>query len=489
MSGANCFPIDASREDRLLTHPDSVGHRHRTLGPWGWGAAIAVIGAIDSWGSRYNLNPDAISYIEMARHAVAGAPDGLINGYWSPAYPVLLAPILAIAGHDWATAIPALHVVNFALYLVAAALFGWLLRVVSTRAANAAPQVAGLPGYLMAFGAAAYAIIAVKCIGLGLLTPDFGVLLAVLATACCCVQVERSPHSWRWAIALGVVLGAGYWMKGILLPLNAILLVALFAVPPRTERGRYKVATAALLFAVVALPLVLMVSGRVGRPTIGEVGRLNYAWEIGGVTPFTGWVGDSSGQFGVPTHPPRVLQAEPQTLEFATPMHATYALWFDPAYWYAGLRTYFDAPGQWRVLSQGMQDLAQIIDQLLVVLGVSVLALWFATARPVESSTRSRVWPVLGVWSAVAAIVYALVHVESRYLVGFVSLGVIRCDRRYRPTAAPPRISICNCVGCHRHLRLSGVEHRREHWRISAGISPRLRARWQRTSARGDRRR
>ena len=64
--------------------------RHRILTPWAWLSFAVIAAAVDLWGSRYNLNPDGISYIEMARHALAGGPHELINGLWSPGYPSLL---------------------------------------------------------------------------------------------------------------------------------------------------------------------------------------------------------------------------------------------------------------------------------------------------------------------------------------------------------------------------------------------------------------
>jgi hypothetical protein len=406
--------------DRPLTFSAGSIGRDWTSSRRIWSAAIVAVGVVDTWGSRYSLNPDGISYVEMARHAVAGAPDGLINGYWSPAYPALIAPLLATVGRDWATAIPALHFVNFVLYVVAAALFFRLLHLIIADRAGSAAASATIP-----FGMAAFMLIAIKCIGLGLLTPDFGVFVAVLATAVCCFGIERSTHSWQWTAALGVVLGAGYWTKGILLPLNMLLLGFLFVVPPRTDRARIKIAAAALMFAIVSVPLIVMVSRRVGHPTIGEVGRLNYGWEVDGVTPFTGWTGDSAPQYGVPLHGPRVLAATPQTLEFGTPIHATYALWFDPSYWYAGVRVFVDASGQWRVLQQGLRDLVQIVGQLLGVATAGLLMLWLATVRGARRDQHSRLLLPLGVWSFAAAVVYALVHVEPRYLAGFAALGVL----------------------------------------------------------------
>jgi len=398
-----------------LAHATTSAQKPLILAPWLWGGLVAVVGVIDMWGSRFNVNPDGISYIEMAQHAVAGGPDGFINGYWSPGYPILMAPILRLVGHDWVTAVPALHVVNLALFLLA----GWLLtRVLRATSADAFRRFAA------PVGTAVYLAIAIKCIGLGLVTPDVAVMLVVLAAAACCLQLEHSLQPSRVAVALGATLATGYWLKGIMLPLGAMLLVLLWLLPPHTERARRKIGLAAAVFVVGCLPLVVMVSARVGRITMGEVGRLNYAWEVDGVVPFVGWVGDTTPRFGAPLHPPRVLQAEPQTLEFARPIRATYPLWFDPSYWYAGVDAKFDAAGQWRALRDGITDFRWLVELTAVVV-IGMLTFWFATTRGVRDPDRVRIPMVLALWSGGATMVYALVHIEPRYLAGFLLVAVI----------------------------------------------------------------
>ena len=54
-----------------------------------WCAAI-VIGFLQIWASRYSVNPDGLSYIELGWAAVWHGLPGLVNGYWSPLYPALL---------------------------------------------------------------------------------------------------------------------------------------------------------------------------------------------------------------------------------------------------------------------------------------------------------------------------------------------------------------------------------------------------------------
>ena len=393
----------------------------RSLPAWLWIALAIGVGLVDWWGSRYNLNPDGVSYVEMAGNAVAGGPGGVINGYWSPGYPVLIMPVLGVVRAGWDAVIPVLHTVNLAVYVVSLLVFLRLMHVVAPQRDGNEPALAG---HVTAIAVAGFLVIATHCISLGLLTPDFGVMLAVLVTVLCCWHLERSPRSWHAAVGLGLVLGLGYWMKAILLPLNALLLFGLFVLPPRIDRARAKLLLATGIFITVALPLVALVSAKVGRLTMGEVGRLNYAWAVDGVTPYTGWTGEGPTRFGSPVHPPRILVAAPRTLEFATPIRATYPLWFDPSYWYAGIRSRIDLAGQWRVLRQGLRDLFALLGDLWAVL-LGMLALGLASTRRPGRSDRSNVAVVLALWSIAAGLTYALVHVEARYLAGFLATGMV----------------------------------------------------------------
>lgn len=45
--------------------------------------------------TRYQINPDGISYIEIAKNIENGNFKEAVNGYWSPLFPVLLTPLLA----------------------------------------------------------------------------------------------------------------------------------------------------------------------------------------------------------------------------------------------------------------------------------------------------------------------------------------------------------------------------------------------------------
>src|SRR5688572_4382331 len=55
---------------------------------------LAAAWAVSAY--RYQINPDAISYISIAQKYLAGDFGAAINAYWSPLYSWLLMPFLAI---------------------------------------------------------------------------------------------------------------------------------------------------------------------------------------------------------------------------------------------------------------------------------------------------------------------------------------------------------------------------------------------------------
>ena len=156
------------------------------------------------------------------------------------------------------------------------------------------------------------------------MTPDMLLQAMAYLAAAMSVRLFLPGASWRHSVALGVSLGLGYLAKAAMFPAALVLLTLLFLRPPKPDPGRRQVLVALLGFALVCAPLVLLLSLQKGRFTFGDTGRLNYAWWIGGVTPYTGWAGENGT--GVPAHLPRQVSAKPLILEFRTPVSGTITL-------------------------------------------------------------------------------------------------------------------------------------------------------------------
>ncbi len=155
---------------------------------------------------------------------------------------------------------------------------------------------------------------------------------------------------------------------------------------------------------------------------LGDSAWLNYLWHVNRL-PILHYQGDYPG-FGTPMHPTRRISTTPAAYEFAGPIEATYPPWFDPAYWYEGLRPRFDPKGhlltaRWSLRLYDLEDALHhwMPSAVVLVLGSAVLVRrgWLS---------RHALGQFLPVWApAVAALaMYASIHLESRYIAPFITL-------------------------------------------------------------------
>ena len=94
---------------------------------WTIGPALGLLQAV---ALRNNIDHDAVAYLDMAGGFLHGAHGGhhgaLLNAYWSPLYPFLLAHAIVFASPYWQAT--ALHLVNFAVYLLVLLYFEFFLK-------------------------------------------------------------------------------------------------------------------------------------------------------------------------------------------------------------------------------------------------------------------------------------------------------------------------------------------------------------------------
>src|SRR5262245_46908984 len=111
----------------------------KSLRLWFWFLAVAL-GLLQLCAHRHQVGPDGTSYIEMARSAQHGDLEALVNGYWSPLYPLLLSIAFRISNASlyWESLV--VHFVNFFLYL--GALYGFELFLSQLLAARRSPDQA-----------------------------------------------------------------------------------------------------------------------------------------------------------------------------------------------------------------------------------------------------------------------------------------------------------------------------------------------------------
>jgi hypothetical protein len=136
---------------------------------------------------------------------------------------------------------------------------------------------------------------------------------------------------------------------------------------------------------------------------------------------YTGWTGGADNSHGIPEHPPRILIANPKTLEFAGPAKGTYPLWYDPSYWYAGAKIRLNLGEQ---LTAFKATLAAYYQLGIVTPGLlaGVLMLAISIRKPLNSYIPDRNFKWLISWALCGLATYAVVHVEPRYVGAFFVL-------------------------------------------------------------------
>jgi hypothetical protein len=170
-------------------------------------------------------------------------------------------------------------------------------------------------------------------------------------------------------------------------------------------------------------PLVIGLSLRVGRPTIGTSGAWNYSRFANGIGRPVHWQGEPPAA-GAPKHPTRQLSRDPAVYEFATPVPGTYPPWRDPMFWFEGIRPHFDLRGTLKTLGNSAKLYVHLLGGVpkgeLPVLNQSfvlLLLVLFSTAGRARRTIESlgRLGTVLT--PAIAGLaMYALVYTEVRYI-------------------------------------------------------------------------
>jgi hypothetical protein len=344
------------------------------------------------------MNPDGVSYLDIAGKVLDGEPAALLNPYWSPLYPAILAIVLKFFPNP-ANWFPAVHLANALVAFCTLAAFTFFLRAYSNQTESLAS--------FRARTAFAYALClwgVLEAVGLGGANPDLCVTALVYLAAGLSYRQPVRP------VLLGAVLALACFAKAAMVPLSLALLIllALWRVRLRT------LAVAFATFAAILGPYVAVLSVRQHHFTFGESGRLNYAWIVLKAVPQSaGWT-QPSLEAGTPQHSPRVLNTDPPVLEFSGPVSATNPLWFDPVYFHEGLQVRFDVRKQLVALIHSLLSFRTACGTILFPLlaGAIVLAL------------HSRRFPRNPVfyWSLAAFCLYAMVVVEPRYIAPFLVL-------------------------------------------------------------------
>jgi len=409
------YALDASRIHTLL----------RRYFPF-----YCVLAALATFGyalyDSYQIDGDAVAYMDIADNLRSHHWAGIINGYWHPMYPAFLSMGHMLFGATLATELRAYYMVNFGIFLLgmlAVVCFTDALAASQQASKSASQQASYLLDRTMLryLGVALVVIASQRELSLGKIRPD-ALLQAFLLMAIAALLRYLVHGNTRYAAWMGLVLGCAYLSKSFafVFALLCILVMAVFSrlwLKQEIKKILPAVLIALTCFVIVAGPYVTALSIQRGRFDFGDSGALNYAWYVGG-TEKMHLQPSQTGQFGSSEvnlkHPEKVLLHAPQILSYAAMPYGTYPDWFDTSYWNDQIKPHFrlrdDLPRFARNCVLIVRYLFNHPEALIL------LALLFVFGARIHRQGRIAFWLVplllgLAIWG-----IYGLVNTEERYV-------------------------------------------------------------------------
>ena len=409
------------QQDRLSPADAAPEARLRVL----FWCAVLVLGLLRVWAHRNDVTPDSVSYIEIAWRTVRFGLNQLVNGHWSPLFPFLLSLIFRCFHPPVQWEFTAAHFLNYAAYVASFASFELFLKELillqqsggesDNKSSPVSQRTLWIWGYVFFLWASYF------WLGPTWVTPDLCVAALVYLATVMLFRIRRGRSSSLLFAGFGALLGLSYLAKAAMFPLSFVFLFSAFCLcrgAGTSVRDAFlRALLAAGVFACFALPQIISLSAQKRRPTFGDAGALNYAMYIDHAALWVHWQGGPPGT-GIPVHPTRQIFADPAVYEFASPIPGSYPPWYDPSYWYEGVRPHFVLKGQ-------LWALFRVANMYLKIFSKSG-ALWVVLVALLIARRRALGWErfASGTWlvmfpSVAALAMYSLVIVEFRYVAPF----------------------------------------------------------------------
>ena len=404
---------------------------------------------------NYQLDGDAVAYMDIGDYLRARQWAGIVNGYWHPMYPAFLSLGHALFRATLATELRAYYFVNFGIFLLEmAAMVAFTDAIVKLRSTLTVNLRSTLTvdrsslktandslrttdnrlldrSLLRYLGLALLVIASQRELSLGKVRPD-ALLQAFLLFALAALLRHLATGRVRYAALMGAALGCAYLTKSFAFVLAFLCIAVLAAfrwlwLKHKLARVIPAALVAFVCFAVIAGPYVAALSRQHGRLDFGDSGSLNYAWYVGGtekmhLEPYM------TTQFGSADvhlkHPERELLHVPQVFSYAALPYGTYPDWFDATYWNDQVKPHFnlrlEIPRAARNCELVVRYLfnhpeALVLLALLLVLGARGTLQWKPTSQNRDVGHPAFWLPPLFLGVAVWGI-YAIVNTEERYV-------------------------------------------------------------------------
>jgi 4-amino-4-deoxy-L-arabinose transferase-like glycosyltransferase len=379
----------------------------------------------------YQIDGDAMCYMDVADLMRAHHWAAVVNGYWNPLYPAGLALAQIVLHPTRMTELGAYYVLNYAIFLasvVAMLAFVDALVKLRTRVLPSADQdtnpspLLGLNA-LRLFGVGLIVIAAQRELSMGKVRPD-ALLQTLMLAAFAMLLQSLASESLVYAPLMGLFLGLAYLSKSFafLIGFLAIAVMMVFqAWLQKRKLGRVVAggALAFVVFAAVAGPYIGALSKQKGRFDFGDSGALNYAWYVSGTDKMhlEPWMTGDFGSAAVNlVHPEKRLLEQPGVYSYRAEANGEYPVWFDPTYFNERIVPKFNAK---RLFKRDVRNVALCFRYVLNHPEAWIL---LAVLFGLGARLRAKNWRHEGFWLPMIFLglamwgIYGLVNVEERYV-------------------------------------------------------------------------
>jgi hypothetical protein len=380
----------------------------------------------------YQIDGDAVAYMDIGDLIRAHNWHGVINGYWNPLYPALLALGHAIFHSTRYNELHACYMVNFGIFLLemlavvafADALFNLReLRETSTAKSNPLPFL--VDRYALRYLGIAILIVATQReLSLGKVRPD-ALLLAFFLFAIAALLKHLATANLGYAALMGFALGLAYLTKSFAFVFTLLCVLALVAFRLFWQRhAPVKVITAGLLtlvcFSIVAGPYIAALSKQKGRFDFGDSGNLNYVWFVSG-TEKMHLQQDEPQLFGGAEvhlqHPEKQLSKDPPIFSYKGLPYGTYPDWFDTSYFNERIKAHMNPHLQIVVIGQCIMRILRYMCNHPEAYAVLILLfLLGARLHLAFQLSANAFWLAPFLLGIATVCIYGIVNVEDRYL-------------------------------------------------------------------------
>jgi len=386
----------------------------------------------------YALDGDGMAYMDVADLIRGHHWAGVVNAYWHPLYPLLLALAQTVFHTTRGNELHAYYLVNYVIFLASVgAMLAFVNALVKLRRrmtpnpdqnAGASPLLSLEAMQLLGVGL--FVIATGRELSMATIRPD-ALLQALMLAAFAMLLQSFASESLLYAPAMGFFFGLAYLTKSFafLIALITIALMMLFQAWVQKRKPIRVIAAGALafiVFAAIAGPYIGALSKQKHRFDFGDSGALNYAWYVSGTVKMhiePSMTADFGSAKVNLIHPEQQLLAQPGIYSYRAEPYGTYPAWFDPTYFHERIVPVFNA----KLLLH--RDVRNVVLSFRYLLNHPeawiLLALLFTCGARfgfTHARTSSHHWRHSVFWLPPVALglaiwgIYGLVNIEERYV-------------------------------------------------------------------------